>query len=216
MASKVANSPAERKLAYAILHRHGHRAPARNLGPEAEALRWQAFLAPHDELYRYKEKYKVKLHPSNPVARDMSAPPFGALTSKGFQHMVGVGRSIAQQFPALASPRSVTTFATNYNRTQLSAQAVLAGLDYPACDVTVRHVPSCALSMQERNPALAATVRKRVSESLSRPLTYNIYCISANGCHVIACCRSTARGSSSTCWTHPRGCGPSWCATCPS
>jgi hypothetical protein len=172
MASKVASNAAERKLAYAILHRHGHRAPARNLGPDAEKQRWATFLSPRDELSMYQEKYQICLHPKNPIPKDLSAPPFGALTSKGFQHMVGVGRSIAQRFPALASPRSVTTYATNYNRTQLSAQAVLAGLNYPSCEVTVRHVPECALSMQERDPALAATVRKRVSAWI---YAFNIY-----------------------------------------
>lgn len=101
-----------------IIHRHGHRSPVKNIFPGVEARHENDFWAIQSY---YSPNYEEML--SNILVMFYTFPsqshwPFGVLTNKGIDHMMGTGASIAKQFGVTS--RDVTNvYSTNYRRTQV-------------------------------------------------------------------------------------------------
>eukprot|EP01041_Mallomonas_annulata_P011978 gene11978-25085_t len=115
---------------YVIFTRHGHRAPARNLfSNQTEIDLWTNHLPTYGDLQELQSKYPVVSHPNNTIPRDISALPFGCLTTKGLDHLKSVGEHLVKTFPSLKSPHTIHVTATNYQRTQVSVQALLTGMN---------------------------------------------------------------------------------------
>jgi len=125
---------------YLLLNRHGHRAPAKNVfrGKDhspamavEEDRRWESHMI--------DRKANANLDTHFPVqniyeqTKDERTYPYGCLTICGKNHMKQVGARLADHFPQLkeldpANPGEIVCVATNYMRTQISAQALLSGL----------------------------------------------------------------------------------------
>jgi hypothetical protein len=149
--------------AYAIVHRHGHRTPSSNLfRSQAEADFWTTFLPSEEEVKAVTSRCRVSSNLEPP--KDLASAPFGLLTAKGLRYMRGVGAAIAERFPALRRPASITAISTNYNRTQMSCQAVLAGMDLLDQTVEVKASDQCPMSTFDSNPAASREIFKRVQE----------------------------------------------------
>ena len=81
-----------RVLGYIIFHRHGHRAPARNVlsasfdktvtSPEEQSL-WSRLMPSESLLRRITSPFELDIHDDNPIEPDRLNFPFGAITSKG-------------------------------------------------------------------------------------------------------------------------------------
>ena len=109
-----------KKLAYAIVHRHGHRTPSANLfRSQAEVDFWSGYLPHSDEVRVVTDRFTITSDPDNGMPRDLESCPFGLLTRKGLEHMMSVGTAVAQRFPAIAQASAVHVTSTNYNRTQV-------------------------------------------------------------------------------------------------
>ena len=146
------------RRAAVLIHRHGQRAPARPVEKvNNESATWEALtnLHDHDHLARIYPIHNLNL--SQPP-RDLATAPYGRITAKGLERLRNLGANLRSAFPHLSTDR-VKVFATNYQRTQASAQALLTGLfnDTPPTGVHVQVRPSheCPLAFYEGNPGLA-------------------------------------------------------------
>ena len=117
-----------------VVHRHGDRAPTFN--PEAfsdnakmEAKRWSDVLAPTPS--RLSQDFPV-VNPNRDGAFDEGDTPWGCLTSVGAYQCLQRGRILRRRYHrflfADGTSMVVTASSSNFVRTQLSAQHVLAGL----------------------------------------------------------------------------------------
>ena len=105
---------------YIIFHRHGHRAPVKNIfGKDEESNLWLNLLPKFDILSALNEQYPVTSHPRNPKPRDLSSHPYGCITKKGFEHLLKTGEILHDKFPSLQNMSSIEVVATNYQRTQV-------------------------------------------------------------------------------------------------
>jgi len=87
--------------------------------------------------------------------------PFGCLTSKGKVHMTKVGASLAKRHACLkgvgSQNKQVSASATNFQRTQASAQALLVGMGARAeVPVVCRHVDGCGMALFDRKDGARA------------------------------------------------------------
>ena len=83
----------------------------------------------------------------------------------GINHLIAVGEKIGKKFPLIKKAHQVDIVATNYQRTQLSVQAMLTGLGLEdisdrGMKVKVRDIQQCAMSFYEGNPQLATKLFK--------------------------------------------------------
>ena len=117
-----------------VFHRHGHRAPARNVFKSVEeSALWERLVAPASKLDALHALLPVQNHASNPKPHDLQTAPFGLLTGKGLMHLETTGAAFAARFTpdsqALTDPNAaLLAYATNYQRTQASGQAFISGL----------------------------------------------------------------------------------------
>ena len=200
-ANERSMSTANRVLGYVIFHRHGHRAPARNVlsssfdktvaSPEELSL-WLSMMPSESLLRRITTPFKLDIHDDNPIEPDRLNFPFGSITTKGdrsfcinltqtlplhftllyftfdeigINHLIDVGIKIGKRFPLIKKANQVDIVATNYQRTQLSAQAMLTGLGLEDTStrnlkVQVRDIQQCAMSFYEGNPHLVTRLFK--------------------------------------------------------
>mmetsp|Transcript_29569 Transcript_29569/g.49947 ORF Transcript_29569/g.49947 Transcript_29569/m.49947 type:complete len:459 (-) Transcript_29569:211-1587(-) len=166
-------------LSYVIFHRHGQRAPTKNIYeashtvphhaphlPLAEADTWQELLASPHELESLQELYPVDRHPDRGLQTDLNTKPFGCITSSGLENLEHQGRETLRAFPALGRAQSLEVYSTNYQRTQVSAQAFLKGLEVPAgTKVKVLASEDCPLSFYDHDPVLAVKLTKQVQNT---------------------------------------------------
>ena len=161
-----------------VFHRHGHRAPFRNVfsdGPLAdkEHQLWQQLLPKPETFSELSTLYPVINHPANPQLRDVAQFPFGILTSKGITHLEVVGRAFKERWASVfkdAAEAPLHLYATNYQRTQASGQAFLRGMglnrsqNRQGTAFSVRHIAECSLAFYEGRPQLAVKLVERVQK----------------------------------------------------
>ena len=79
-------------LGYIIFHRHGHRAPAKNVlsasfdkavASQEELSLWSKLMPSESLLRRITSSFELDIHDENPIEPDRLNFPFGAITSKG-------------------------------------------------------------------------------------------------------------------------------------
>ena len=146
---------------YVVFHRHGHRAPARDI--LQDALEWKRLL-PHVHVLEDTNK-RIKITnqncPNAEPPRDRGSHPFGALTEQGRSHLLNVGRTTRQTFPDMLKAQSINAYSTNYQRTQLSGQSFLLGLldgshqlnsQENAPSFTVRKSSCCSMAFFDAHP----------------------------------------------------------------
>lgn len=111
----------KRVLGYVILHRHGHRAPEKNIFQSiSEIDLWTSLLPPGDLLEEYQERFPLLIHEHNQKPPfDVKTKPFGCITSKGVQHLQSIGMRLGEIFPPLIGLKNARVYATNYQRTQV-------------------------------------------------------------------------------------------------
>lgn len=128
-------------------------------------------------------RFPIALHEDLPAQSDVVSAPYGQLTTKGFQHMVSVGRLLADKYQlSIASyhpnkSNIANVQSTNYTRTQTSALAVLTGIASRNQENTsesnillpIRTIQqkNCSMSFYERDHLLAKKLVLNV-QSLSR------------------------------------------------
>ena len=191
-----------RVLGYIIFHRHGHRAPARNVlsasfdkavSSSEEQTLWLRLMPSESLLRRITTSFELDIHDANPIEPDRLSFPFGAITSRGdiinqcyvtflcdsllfvffgdtgINHLIEVGEKVGARFPLIKKAHQVDIVATNYQRTQLSVQAMLTGLGLE--DITernmkvkVRDIQHCAMSFYEGNPRLVSRLFREIQE----------------------------------------------------
>ena len=113
----------KRIVGYVILHRHGHRAPEKNLFKlnNNEIELWESFLPSKLLLEELSKKFPIKiLHNKIEIPIDLQTKPFGCLTYKGINHLKDVGINLKNSFPLLKNIFNIKIYATNYQRTQVN------------------------------------------------------------------------------------------------
>jgi len=176
-----------------VFHRHGHRAPASNVfrlsgetAVQAEETLWKQLLADESTHAKLGNSFPIQLHADNPSPRDVASFPFGCLTRKGQMHLEKIGGLFSKRWQhEVKAVDRLHVFATNYQRTQASAQSFLTGLGFlrstsphhnssssfsssasaattTATQVVVRPIKSCAMSFYEGRPHVAEKMGARV------------------------------------------------------
>ena len=119
-----------RPVLYVTFHRHGMRAPIGNpLNQDSEVDSWSSELPTREVLEQLANKYPVRVHDNNPEAFDIQSFPFGCITSKGVNHLIAVGRQLKERFQPYRDTSHFKVHSTNFQRTQVSVQSLLLGLD---------------------------------------------------------------------------------------
>lgn len=132
-----------------VLSRHGDRTPGFNclepLQPDAagEVATWWRELLQKSEMAAMRRAFPIKVEDIDESTeqvrppRDKSMGVFGCLTNRGKRQMWALGRALRRDFEdgglfeGVSPDRQfdlVEAYASNYSRTQLSAQAALAGI----------------------------------------------------------------------------------------
>ena len=147
-----------------VFHRHGHRAPARSIvvNHDEEIKLWSS-LTKAEEIHGELCKRFPIINANISTPKDLTTAPFGLITQKGLLSLELLGRNIAGRFPHLAKTTKLQVFATNYQRTQASAQQLLTGLFHSIdqkrlagpSTVNVRSTYACPMSFYEGNPTLS-------------------------------------------------------------
>lgn len=165
-----------------VFHRHGHRAPARNIFKSQNEIDLWSRLTPEAVTFdQLNNVLPVQNYPTNPLPRDLQTAPFGIITSKGIQHLEVIGALFAKRFvsSALSDHRApLRSFATNYQRTQASGQSFIKGVlnasiknlrsrDNTKFTTNVRRLAECSMSFYEGRAELAARLMKRVQSEPS-------------------------------------------------
>ena len=139
-----------------IFHRHGHRSPAKSLLAGGDVETWLPLLLSKNTLDELANRFPVVSHTSNGEPKDVVSHPFGCLSNKGFAHLVERGRAMGQKFPFIRGlhPSCFRVYATNYQRTQLSACGLLSGLmKEPTSNkrtvINVRPMAACSMSFYD-------------------------------------------------------------------
>lgn len=165
-----------------VFHRHGHRAPTKNLFKSVEeANLWSRLVPDSSSFLRLDAKLPVRNDKRNPTPRDVETAPFGMLTAKGLQHMEVTGQSFAGRFGSTLcqDPKAalLMSYATNYQRTMASGQAFISGVlsnsvkhaqlvsssDDPVT-LIVRDLETCGMQFYEGKPVLAERMISRVKQ----------------------------------------------------
>lgn len=163
---------------YVVFHRHGHRAPARDILRDNEE--WETRLPTRAAMDDTNKRIQITNHnpPDIEPPRDAASYPFGALTERGRSHLVEVGRRTRGAFPAMLQTQSINAYSTNYLRTQLSGQSFLLGLlegNSPSSgpgvtlNYTVRKSADCPMAFFDAHPKAELLLRSvRESEEFQR------------------------------------------------
>jgi hypothetical protein len=111
----------KRVLGYVILHRHGHRAPERNIfQTTSEIDLWTSLLPSNELITSLQEQYPLRINEKNQKPQfDVKTRPFGCITQKGVSHLQSIGRNLCETFPSLKGIKNARVYATNYQRTQV-------------------------------------------------------------------------------------------------
>ena len=186
--------PGMGKRSLIVFHRHGHRAPAHNVhklgqAAEAEAALWRQFLPSAAAFERLSTLHPISSHAGNPTPNDLQSAPFGILTNKGMQHLESTGGGFYRHFKAhdvfRAARATLQVHATNYQRTQASAQCFLVGIGAERGDnilagsggeetegardkrvpVRVRDIAKCSMAFYEGRPQLAQALLTRAQST---------------------------------------------------
>ena len=110
-------------LGYVFFHRHGQRAPAKNIFKSNEEVKiWNSLLPDITTIRNLSFKYPIKLHESLSYGTqpDCKTKPFGYITKQGVDFMYNIGEKTRGIFPSLATISSIEVFSTHYRRTQVS------------------------------------------------------------------------------------------------
>mmetsp|Transcript_28513 Transcript_28513/g.27310 ORF Transcript_28513/g.27310 Transcript_28513/m.27310 type:complete len:430 (-) Transcript_28513:191-1480(-) len=170
---------------YVIFHRHGQRAPAKNLisisGVLSEETKlWEKLVDDCKPLHALVKFMPIKNTLNNPKERDLVTFPYGNITNKGMLHLQDIGKQMSNLFPLLKNTREILVLATNYQRTQASAQMLVSGLfkddlfpdiydnqqqngrssycsSFPnsPIEINVRDIRDCSMSFYEGKPLLS-------------------------------------------------------------
>eukprot|EP00439_Symbiodinium_sp_Y106_P038692 s3706_g4.t1 len=157
----------------ALVFRHGDRAPALpgasgSTEAEAEEEAWRGTL-PSAELTEALDSHFPVRSQATSAPHGMSAQPFEMLTRQGGMQTLQLGRSLRGAYGPL-QPGSIEVMASNFRRTQQSAQYFLAGLLAPeaaagtclsaeklqaaaSLDVTTLVMEECKVDSFSRNSA---------------------------------------------------------------
>ena len=112
-------------LGYVVLHRHGHRAPIRNLFDKHELELWCNLLPSTAQLDLLSKKYPIQSHIDNTSPFDLKHKPLSCLTEIGMNHMINIGQKTQQLFPLMNQSLKFQVFSTNYHRTQVCEHPIL-------------------------------------------------------------------------------------------
>jgi hypothetical protein len=142
-------------VGYVFFHRHGHRAPIKNIFKTSSELKlWESMLPDSVAIQDLSVKYPVIIHESITSQPDCKTKPFGFVTKPGIEHLKLTGQKARQLFPSLQNISNVEAYSTNYRRTQvitmligdwillltslqISAQSFLTGLQAPSVPIMV-------------------------------------------------------------------------------
>ena len=121
-------------LGYVLLHRHGQRAPIRNifktnheidiwnsLLPSNLLLNSLDFKFPTVSLQRYKDitNTTTGIPSTSFLQYDIKYKPFSCLTTIGINSMIEIGKEIKKNFPLINQSKNLRIYSTNYHRTQV-------------------------------------------------------------------------------------------------
>jgi hypothetical protein len=170
-----------------LFHRHGHRAPAKNivackvvdgkLCADEHAL-WESHCDIGHRVDRLDDIHPVTFGTRNgipaPPPHDLKTYPFGNLTNAGISFLEQQARDLCKTFPVLRQfPLNNTVIhSTNFKRTQISAQVVWNTIQESHQDwkpdlratvpIIVPHPSQCNLSFFDRASDFAAATVKEV------------------------------------------------------
>lgn len=120
----------------------------------------------------FDEAYPVQSLQCNPERFDLRTYPFGCLTALGMSHLKRMGRKMKDHFAQVLGDLSshpadkIRVYATNYQRTQLSAQAFMMGMGIPiGTPIQVRSVSDCAMSFYRGKRDLSRSLSSRIQET---------------------------------------------------
>jgi hypothetical protein len=115
----------KRVLGYVILHRHGHRAPEKNIFQSTSEIDlWTSFLPSQESIDKFNDRFPLRIHEKNQKPQfDVKTRPFGCITSKGVQHLQSIGSKLGKMFPGLNGVKNARVYATNYQRTQVIVES---------------------------------------------------------------------------------------------
>ena len=163
-----------------VVHRHGDRAPSYNPSlTETESLYWHSHR--HRGNAAAARCFPVRSE-AGTAPLDAERAPFGSLTTRGAAQLREVGARLAAWYglggsarELLASGGSVACTASNFHRTQASAQQLLTGLlahagagadggaalpDRLRCSVRVAPSPVCNVDPWGRGPVLGELTKR--------------------------------------------------------
>jgi hypothetical protein len=106
-------------LGYAVMHRHGQRAPIRNLFEINEINFWNDKLPSQDRLRKLSDNYPISFHHRGLTPIDLKYKPLSCLTDLGVDYMTSVGQKTNELFPLMNHPSNFKVYSTNYHRTQV-------------------------------------------------------------------------------------------------
>ena len=104
-----------------------------------------------------------EVFPLRSVAEDVpkGQPPFGTLTQRGFEQLANMGFALRDSYGSkFSTPDSVRASASNYLRTQQSAQVALSAFFAPESVQTPRELEQ-HLCSSHKLPSLTVSVRRR-------------------------------------------------------
>lgn len=165
-----------KRASYVIFARHGHRAPnknifgetkgkTKNLLGEADVAYWKNALPDFHVLHDLSQRYPVVQYHGNDTPIDMLNSPYGCITNKGVKFMKDVGKSLRKRFPFLKEYTQIDAYSTNYQRTNISAQCILSGLDIiEEIDVQVRLPQKDPLNFFDGDVRVASEMMKIVKD----------------------------------------------------
>ena len=161
MASKLPSQP----LLYVTFHRHGMRAPLGNpFQDQCASSQWTDELPSCELLDELSCKYPTVVHENNPEAFDLQNFPFGCITAKGVEHLIGIGQNLKSSFPSFHNLSTVKVYSTNFQRTQVSVQSLLHGLGIASgTPIEVRECSTCAMSFYHGKRELWRTLSTRIT-----------------------------------------------------
>ena len=157
-----------------LITRHGDRAPGKNAfvgsmpEEEREVEAWNQVIAKtqrEEEIGKLQDLFPVRN--TNTETLDSKSAPFGALTSKGVDQLKSVGamyKNIYDHEGFEYDCTSITARASNFDRTQLSGQAMLYGMlgesGISRLPISVHYEKQCALQPYEGLPRLVEKAKE--------------------------------------------------------
>lgn len=118
--SDIAHMQKLSSVGYVFFHRHGHRAPIKNIFKSPlEFKLWESMLPDSSAVQDLSVKYPIVTHESIVTQPDCQSKPFGYLTKPGMDHLKLTGRKAREMFPSLENISTIEAYSTNYRRTQV-------------------------------------------------------------------------------------------------